>query len=181
MCGRLVDLRLRAWRWFAFSLLARSAHSLMLIRYYAAVCPAGDLLAWLSYQFRAVIARRASPPRSIWLKRFNRCGFLSPHPSIACVDVMPPSCLVLSLLARSVIFLICLFLAYVRMVRCRVLRSACLVDWRSAPVSRFPVPPLCPPDGEGRSVCDKLNGTARMPMIGWRRFPFSRHLVFDTG
>lgn len=49
------------------------------------------------------------------------------------------------------------------------------------PASRFLVPPSCPPDGEGRGVCGELGETARMPMIGWRRFPFSRHLVFDTG
>ena len=91
------------------------------------------------------------------------------------------------------------------------------------PASRFPVPPSCPPDGEGmawccrllaclfvssgllrcarasvrflflcrvrcRDVCGELTRTARMPIIGWRRFSFlchqfsfSRHLVFDTG
>lgn len=76
----------------------------------------------------------------------------------------------------------------------------------------FPVPPSCPPDGEGmawccllafligsvemfscgravlslgrvrcRGVCGELDETARVPMIGLRRFSFSRHLVFDTG
>lgn len=30
-------------------------------------------------------------------------------------------------------------------------------------------------------VCGELDGMARVPMIGRRRFPFSRHLVFDTG
>lgn len=30
-------------------------------------------------------------------------------------------------------------------------------------------------------VCDKLTGMAHMPMIGGRRFSFSRYFVFDTG
>lgn len=30
-------------------------------------------------------------------------------------------------------------------------------------------------------VCGELTGMARMPIIGWRRFSFYRHLVFDTG
>lgn len=32
-----------------------------------------------------------------------------------------------------------------------------------------------------RNACGELDETARVPMIGWRRFSFSRHLVFDTG
>ena len=145
--------------------------------------PAGRV-AWLSRRFRAVIACRASTLRSMWLKRFNRCGFLSRHPSVACGDVMPfnPIGLILSLLASPVISLIGLLITCGRMVRCGVLRPARLVGRRSAPpVSRSPVPPICPPDGEGRSVCGELDETARVPTIGWRRFSFSRHLVFDTG
>ena len=30
-------------------------------------------------------------------------------------------------------------------------------------------------------ACGELDETARVPMIGWWRFLFSRHLVFDTG
>lgn len=117
------------------------------------------------------------------------------------------------LLARPAIFIVCLFIACVRMMRCRVLRPACLVGWRLIP--RFLVPPSCPTDGERMAwccrllvcsyhrdcygvfvlacgflflcrvrccgVCGELDETARVPMIGWRRFSFSRHLVFDTG
>lgn len=128
----------------------RSALSLPLVRYYDTVHPAWRV-AWLSCRFRDVITRRASPLRSMWLKRFNRCGFLSNHPSVACDDVMSfnPIGFILSLLARPVIFLVCLFLACGRMMRCRVLHSACLVGRRPAHASRSPVPPSCPTDGEG--------------------------------
>lgn len=73
---------------------------------------------------------RASPPPSIWLKRFNRCGFLFNHLSVACGDVMSFNSIgfVISLLARPVIFLVGLFLACGRIRRCRVLRPAFLVD-----------------------------------------------------
>ena len=48
----------------------------------------------------------------------------------------------------------------------------------------FPVPPPRHParrTGRERDACGELDETARMLMIGWRRFSFSRHLVFDTG
>lgn len=32
-----------------------------------------------------------------------------------------------------------------------------------------------------RGVCGELDETARVPTIGWMRFSFSRHLMFDTG
>lgn len=102
--------------------------------------PAGRV-AWLFCRFHAVISRRASPPRSMCLKRFNRCGVLSNHPSIACGDAMPfnPIGFILSLLACSVIFLVGLLITCERMVRCRVLRPACLVGRRPAPLL---VPPF---------------------------------------
>lgn len=89
---------------------------------------------------------RASPPRSIYLKRFNWCGFLSHHPSVACVDVMPfnpPPPVSFSLLVCSVIFLICLFIACERMARCRP-GSAFRSPYRLAVCPRFPFPPFRP-------------------------------------
>lgn len=137
-------------------------------------CPVGPVPSSL---------RRASPPRSTCLKRFNRCGFLSNHPSVACGDVMPfnPIGFILSLLARSAIFLVGLFLACGRVMRYRGSSSRLPYRLAARPVSRSYVPPLCPPGGEGRSVCGELDETARVPMMGWCRFSFSRHLVFDTG
>ena len=108
---------------------------------------------------------------------------------------------------------------------CSSLAGGCGGAWFCVPLSSsisdpprfpFPVPPSCPPDGEGmawccrllacllvssgllrcaragvrflflcrvrcRDVCGELTGTARVPMIGYMRFPFSRHLVLDTG
>lgn len=86
MCGRLSDLRLRAWLRSACLLPYRSALSLTLIRY-----------------------------------------------------------------CDAVIFFVCLFLSCWRMVRCGVLRPACLVGRRPAP---FPVPPSRHP--------------ARRTGMGWR-------------
>lgn len=50
--------------------------------------------------------------------------------------------------------------------------------------TRFPFPrSAILPAGRGgeRSMCGELGETARVPMIGWCRFSFSRHLIFDTG
>lgn len=150
-----VDLRLRALRRSACLLSYRAALSLPLVRYSGAVRPAGHV-AWLFCRFCAVTVLVRPRLVRCGLKRFNRCGFLSRHPSVACGDVMPfnnPLWLILSLLASSVIFLVRLFISCGRMVRCLVLRPAHLVGWRPAPVFRFNVPPSCPPDKEGRSVC----------------------------
>lgn len=127
-CRRAVDLRLRAWRRSACLLSYRAALSLTLVRYSGMVRPAG-CVAWLSCRFHAIIACREFPLHLIRLKRFNRCGFLSNHPSVACGDAISfnPIWPILSLLARSAISLVVLFLACGRMMRCRVLRSACLV------------------------------------------------------
>lgn len=72
---------------------------------------------------------REFPLHLIRLKRFNRCGFLSNHPSVACGDAISfnPIWPILSLLARSAISLVVLFLACGRMMRCRVLRPARLI------------------------------------------------------
>lgn len=84
---------------------------------------------------------REFPLHLIRLKRFNRCGF---YPIIHRLRAAM-SCAIqshrvhhLSLLARPVIFLVCLFLACGRMMRCRVLRPACLVGWRPAPLPVSP-------------------------------------------
>lgn len=120
----------------------------------------------------------------------------------------------LSRRCRAVIVFVGLFLSCGRMVRCRVLRPACLVGWRLAPFPRSPSPFRHPARRTGRGwrgaacllfssgllrcsragvrflflgrvrcrdACGELDETARVPMMGWRRFLFSRHLVFDTG
>lgn len=224
MCERPSDLRLRAWLRSACLLPCRAALSLMLVRYCRTARPAGACCLVIP----SVLCRhhaREFPLHLIRLKRFNRCGF---YPIIhrlrvamSCYSI-PSGSSSLSLLTRSVIFLVCLFLACGRMMRCRVLRPARLVDRRFATFPASPISPSCP-DGRGadgvmlslaclfassdlwrcpragvrflslgrvrcHDVCGELTGTARMSIIGWRRFSFlchrfsfPRHLVFDTG
>lgn len=181
MCWRPVDLRLLAWHRLAFSsaCLCRSFAS-RLIRYCVAVRPAGGLLAWLSrlcccgHRSSCVIASFD------FVKAFQSVRFSIPS-SIGCVR----RCHVPT--ARSLSAYPFRYLSHPPVPRLRTdgaipgsafrlpCRLAARLDFR------FLVPPLCLPDGEGRSACGELDETARVPMIGWRRFPFSRHLVSDTG
>lgn len=146
----------------------RSALSLPLVRYCGSVRPAGRI-AWLSRRFRAVIVRRSSPSCSIWLKRFNRCGSLSNHPSIACGDVMPFN-------PVDAILFLCLPVPSSSSSVCPSLAGGWCDAWFCVPLAlsvggppRSPLPrPAILPAGRGwrRDACGELDETARVPMIG---------------
>lgn len=166
MCWRLSDLRLRAWRLSACLLSYRAALSLPLVRYSVEVRLRGVLLGYsvigsvplscscVSASFDVVKAfqsMRLFIQSSIGFVR--RCHVIQSHrvrPLSLCLPVPSSPSSACSLLAGE----------------CGDAASRLPCRLAARPVSRSPVPPSCPPDGEGRSVRGELGETARIPMIG---------------
>lgn len=164
MCERLSNLRLRAWRRSVCLLPCCAALSLPLVRYSGTVRPVWSCcLAVPSMPFRHL------PRRSVPRLRADAAmlGSASRLPHRLAVRSPFPRPAILSDGRGTdgvVLPLACLFISS-GLLRC--LRAGV----------RFSI--LC--RVRCRDVCGELDETARVPMIGWRRFSFSRHLVFDTG
>lgn len=184
MCELWHDLRLRAWQRSACLLSRRAALSLPLVRYSGTVRPAGPCCLAIPSSVLFRHRARASPPRSMWFKAFQSMRFSIPS-SIGCVW----RCHVIQS-HRVHPLSACPFRHLPRRSAPR-LRADSAIPWFCVPLVLsvggplcFPFPRSAPlPDGRGgeRGVCGELNETARVPMIGWCRFLFPHHLIFDTG